>query len=338
MVDSSLGVAPVSGEPAAARERSEGALREWLTVYLKGIMMGAADAVPGVSGGTIALITGIYERLIAAVTALDLGLLALFARAHTADGRARLRAGLVEADVAFLAVLGTGVVTAVVTASRVLEVVLTEARGLTFAFFFGLIAASAVVLYRQVALDAVDRLVAAVAGFVVAFLLTDPSLGGALPNTLPVVFLGGAIAVSAMVLPGISGSFLLLLLGQYTFLVASLTAFTDGLLALGSPELVAAGTVVVTFVAGAAVGLLSVAHAVKWALEARRGATLAFLVSLMIGALRLPVAEVAEATAAWTLGTAALTVGVALVGGAAVLLADRYTDDIDYDVEPAARS
>jgi putative membrane protein len=325
----------VTGEPAAAREQSGVAIQAWLAVYLKGVLMGAADAVPGVSGGTIALITGIYERLIAAVTALDLGLLALFGRAHTAEGRARLRAGLAEADVAFLAVLGTGVVTAVVTVSRVLELALTEARGLTFAFFFGLIAASAVVLYGQVALDSADRLVAAVAGFVVAFVLTDPSLGGALPNTLPVVFLGGVIAVSAMVLPGISGSFLLLLLGQYTFLIGSLTAFTDGLLALGSPELVAAATVVVTFVAGAAVGLLSVAHAVKWALEARRGATLAFLVSLMVGALRLPVVEVADATATWTPATAALTVGVAVVGGAAVLLADRYTDDIDYDVEPA---
>jgi len=326
----------MSGEPAAARERRAVAVREWLAVYLKGVLMGAADAVPGVSGGTIALITGIYERLIDAVTALDIGLLALVFGAHTGEGRSRLRAGLVEADVGFLVVLGTGIVTAVVTVSRLLDYALGTARGLTFAFFFGLIAASAVVLYRQVALDSADSVVAAVAGFVVAFLLTDPTLGGALPNTLPVVFLAGAIAVSAMVLPGISGSFLLLLLGQYEFLVDTLTAFVDGLIALGRDGLLEAGATVVTFVAGAVVGLLSVAHAVNWALEARREATLAFLVSLMVGALRLPVAEVAASTPEWTAAAAAGVLGAALVGGVAVLLADHYTDDLEYDIDASA--
>ncbi len=323
----------MSGEPAAARERRAVAVREWLAVYLKGVLMGTADAVPGVSGGTIALITGIYERLIDAVTALDAGLLALLFGAHTSEGRARLRTELVEADVGFLVVLGTGIFTAVVTVSRLLDFALAAARGATFAFFFGLIAASAVVLYRQVALDSADSITAAVAGVIVAGLLTDPSLGGALPNSLLMVFLAGAIAVSAMVLPGISGSFLLLLLGQYGYLVDTLTAFVDGVIALGGDGLTDAAVTVATFVTGAVIGLLSVAHAVRWALEVRREATLAFLVSLMVGALRLPVAEIAASRSVWTAPAAAAVIGAALVGGAAVLLADHYTDDLEYDVE-----
>jgi putative membrane protein len=306
----------------------------WLGVYLRGICMGAADAVPGVSGGTIALITGIYERLIAAITALDPRLLGDALGVHTAEGRERFVAGLVRADVAFLVVLGLGVVTAVVTVSRVMELALHAYRAETFAFFFGLIAASAVVLYGEVSVDTPGRVGAAVLGFAAAFVLAGVTEGSAVPHSPAVIFGAGAVAITAMILPGVSGAFLLLLLGQYDHLVTTLSDFVDRLLAVatgGDPgALVDPAVTVVSFVAGAAVGLLTVAHVIRWALSNYRAATLTFLVSLMVGSLRLPVAEVLENGAPWTPVSVGSVLALALVGAVLVLGLDRYTDDLDY--------
>jgi putative membrane protein len=131
-----------------------------------------------------------------------------------------------------------------------------------------------------------------------------------------------------MVLPGISGSLLLLLLGQYEYLVGVLHDFVDALVGLVDGGTVASvlgpGTVVTTFVAGALVGLFSVAHVIRFALERRREATLAFLVSLIVGALRAPAERIDAATAAWDVRTTAVLVLAAVVGAAVVLLFDRY--------------
>jgi len=311
-------------------------VREWGVVYLKGAFMGTADAVPGVSGGTIALITGIYDRLIAAVTALDPAVLALVPAAGSADGRARLRARLVEMDVAFLVVLVAGVFTALLTVSRLLEAALSDFRALTFAFFFGLIAASALILYGEVSVDTPGRFTAGIGGFGIAFVVSDRALAGALPTTTPITLLAGAIAVSAMILPGISGSLLLLLLGQYDHVVGTVKRFGDGLLAAvagGSADLIGPATTLTVFSTGALVGLFTVAHAVKIALARYRAATLTFLVSLMVGSLRRPAQEVLANTPAWTTARIGTTLGVALVGALAVVLADRYTSELEYDGE-----
>lgn len=303
-------------------------IRSWATVYLKGIAMGAADSVPGVSGGTIALITGIYERLIRALTALDPRVLEHVPDLDSADGRRRLLADFRAMDAFFLIVLGLGIATSIVTISRVVHAALGLARPQTFAFFFGLIAASAVVLYDQLSIDTRFELGAAVVGFVVAFLISGVSGGGGFGHALPVVFLAGAVAVSATVLPGISGAFILLLLGQYEFLTGTLTAFVDGLLALGANDLLSNLAVVLTFCVGAAVGVVTIAHAVKHALERRRDATLAFLVSLMVGSLRLPIIEVVDGVEATAVADVTTALGAALVGGVAVLVLDYYTEDI----------
>jgi putative membrane protein len=302
----------------------------WLAVYLKGAAMGAADTVPGVSGGTVALIVGVYERLVTAITELDPLAVLLLGDVHTSEGRTALVTRLREMEVPFLLALGGGIVTAVVTLSRVLEVALSEYPGPTFAFFFGLIAASAVVLYGEVDIGTPRRLAVAVGGVVAAFVLTGP-IAAALPSTLPVVFLAGSVAVTAMVLPGISGSFLLLVLGQYEFMIETLGDFVDAVFATvtgRSADLVASGGVVVTFCAGAAVGLLTVAHVIRWALDHYRAATLAFLVSLMLGALRLPAREVAKNTAQFTPGTVAVLAGAGAAGAVLVLGLDHVTVDL----------
>lgn len=318
--------------PTAAEE-SRGRAREWATVYLKGACMGAADAVPGVSGGTIALITGIYERLIDAVTALDPGVLALVPELGRAEGRRRLRERLVEMDVLFLIVLVSGVFTSLLTVTRLLDVALADYRAYTFAFFFGLIAASALVLYGEVHVDTLPRVGAGLAGFVLAFVVSDRALAGALPTTLPVTFVAGAIAISAMVLPGVSGAFLLLVLGQYEFVSGIPRAVLSGVLEAidgNTAPLLDALAPFAAFMAGALVGVFSVAYAVRAALRRYREATLTFLVSLMVGALRLPATEVAVNIGELAPRSVVSVFVPAVVGIVAVLLLDRHTDDLEY--------
>ncbi|WP_256403613.1 DUF368 domain-containing protein [Halorubrum salinum] len=310
--------------------------RDWITLYLKGIAMGSADAVPGVSGGTIALIVGIYERLIAAVTAVDPDrirrVLAGVRPANLPDARAAFR----EVDGAFLLVLGAGIATAVVVVLSGVDYLLATRPVATYGFFFGLIAASAAVLLGDVALDTPRRKAAALAGFALAFLASGAA-ATSLGNPLPIVFVAGAVAVSAMVLPGISGSLLLVVLGQYEYMSGTVGRAIDGLAALalgnGTDALVETLPPVATFLAGGVVGLFTIAHAVRYALERARAATLAFLVSLVVGALRAPVVEVsvrlAESGESWRAAAPRFALA-ALVGATLVLVLDRYSAAIEY--------
>jgi len=313
-----------------------GTVRDWLVVYLKGVCMGAADTVPGVSGGTIALITGIYERLVTAIAAFDLEVARDVFGVGAAEGRLALREALRRVDLAFLVVLGLGILTAILGVSRAVEFGLVTYPGPMNAFFFGLIAASAVVLYREVSLDTPRQWAAAVLGAGFAFWLTGATAGGDVPHGLPVVLVTGAVTSSAMLLPGISGAALLYVLGQYAFMIDALHTFVDALVGLAAggdvARVVTSGAVVVTFLVGVAAGLVTVSHVVRWALRRDRATTLTVLVSLMVGALRLPAAEVLSATARWTAGTALAIVLAALVGVALVLTLDWFTGDLEYEL------
>jgi len=311
-------------------------LRAWVTLYLKGVAMGSADAVPGVSGGTIALIVGIYERLIAAVTAIDPArirrVLAGVRPANLPDARAAFH----EVDGAFLLVLGAGIGTAVVVVLSGVNYLLTTRPVATYGFFFGLIAASAAVLLDDVALDTPRRKAAAVAGFLLAFLASGVASAG-LGSSLPVVFVAGALAVSAMVLPGISGSLLLVVLGQYEYMSGTVSEAVDGAVAFltgnGGDALVETLPTVATFLVGGVVGVVTIAHTVQYALARARSATLAFLVSLVVGALRAPLLEVAvrlsESGESWRAAAPRFALA-ALVGAAFVFVLDRYSAAIEY--------
>ena len=310
------------------------AVREWAAVYLKGAAMGAADAVPGVSGGTIALITGIYERLVGAIASLDpeeaLALLPLLPRLGDASARRELGDALSEMEVPFLLVLGVGVLSAVVTVANAVDVAYHEYPGLTFAFFFGLIAASVVVLLGEVSADTPGRIAAGVVGFAFAFVLSGLSHGNVLPGGLAVMFVAGAVAICAMVLPGVSGSLILLTLGKYETMTGAVSEATDALFAGALGDAVDPVSTLVVFSGGALVGILTFARVVEWALDHYRAATLTFLVALMAGALRAPAIEIADATAAWTAATVAPLLAAGVVGAGAVLALDATTDDLDY--------
>jgi putative membrane protein len=301
-------------------------------VFCKGLFMGAADTVPGMSGGTVALVTGIYERLIAAITGFDPRDLRHVLRVHRPEGRAGLRQTLADVDAPFLLALGAGVLTAVATVAGVVEVVAEQSPGPLNAFFFGLIAASAVVLFGEVDLDArrvVVGLVAALVAFAVTGVTGD---GGVASESLLVLYLAATLAASAMVLPGVSGAFLLLVLGQYDRFLGLVTDVTGALpAAVGGTvtPLVDPLVGVAVFGAGAVTGVLSVGHVVGWALANYRGLTLAALVGLLVGGLRLPAAAAAAVTAP-TPAALAPVLGAAALGAAVLLGFDYLTDDLDY--------
>ncbi|MFB6087553.1 MAG: DUF368 domain-containing protein [Haloarculaceae archaeon] len=311
-------------------------VREWATTFVVGLFMGTADAVPGVSGGTIALIAGIYERLIAAITNVTPGRAVRFLQALNPLAETSVRetvAVIEEVDAWFLVALLAGIVAAVVTVTRIVHVAEQETPALLFGAFFGFIAASAVILVREISITSTAEGAAALAGFLVAFFLsgTETLLAG---GGLLVVFVAGAIGVSAMILPGISGSLLLVILGQYIRMTETLSEFVDALIAAatGGPvdPVVEHGTVVVAFVVGGLVGLFTVARLVRRALVWNREVTFAFLVALVVGALRAPVQQTGEKVG---FSTAVLVAfgGAAVVGAAVVLALDWYAVDLDLE-------
>lgn len=308
-------------------------MRELLAVYCKGFSMGTADVVPGVSGATIALIVGIYDRLIAAITAIDPRELEPALALHEPQSRAALVAALDRMDVPFLIALGLGVSTAIVVLSRVMHAAVTVYPVPTYGFFFGLIAASAIVLYGEVERWTGRRVAVSIVGIVLAAAVTGVTAGD-VSHGPAMVFLAGAVAICAMVLPGVSGAFFLLVLGQYEYMTGILSQFVDGLIGVlrgGSiAPVIDAGAVVAVFGVGAVLGLFTMAHTVKGALDRYRAATLAFLVSLMVGALRLPAVEIQSNLGTTSGGTPTVALVAGLGGAAIVLVFDRYSDDLEY--------
>lgn len=308
--------------------------REAVTIYLKGIAMGAAATVPGVSGGTIALIAGIYDRFIEALTRLDVGLIKLLPGIASTDGRARLIDAIIERDIAFLIALFLGILTAVLTLARVINAALGAYPGPTFAFFGGLIGASAVVLYDRRWLSRPHHVGAAIAGFSIAYVVTGATATDVFPETLFMIFIAAMFAITGMVLPGLSGSFILLIFGQFEYLTGVVTSFGDNVTALASngevESLVADLVVLGTFIVGAIIGFLTTAYAVRESLDRYPGATFAFLVSLMVGALRLPILEVADATEP-SMGPILTVVAAALAGVLLIAVLERATTSVGYD-------
>ena len=312
-------------------------VREWLRTMAIGICMGSADAVPGVSGGTIALIAGIYGRLIAMITAVTPErVVTLLAALTPFDGGFEFRRALGvfdRIDGWFGLALLTGILTAIVIVTRLVHIFSESAPALLFGFFFGLIAASAVVLLREIDFDSPLRIGAGILGFAIAFFLAGPVTvldGGG----LAIVFVAGAVGVSAMILPGISGSLLLVILGQYIRMSETLSRFIDGSLALLTGgdlgQVLADGVTVVTFVLGGLVGLFTIARLVRRALDRNRQATMAFLVALVVGALRAPVQETSELVG-FSQPVVVSFAGAAVVGALLLLVLDWYAVDLDLD-------
>lgn len=232
-------------------------------VYLRGMLMGAADIVPGVSGGTMAFITGIYDTLIDSIRAFDLACLRLVLRGQ-------IKAAWQHVNGPFLLALALGIATSIVSLARVISWLLENHPVPLWAFFFGLILASALVLLRQVGKWTAARVSCLLAGALIALTIAlspvvDLNIG------MAGVFLSGFVAICAMILPGISGSFILVLLGMYATVLGALKSLDLAFIAVLG--------------AGAVAGLLCFSRLLHWLLHHFHQATMALLTGFLFGSL-----------------------------------------------------
>lgn len=234
-----------------------------LGIFLRGMMMGAADIVPGVSGGTVAFITGIYDTLLTSIRAFDIAFLQRVLRLDVRGAWEHVNGG-------FLLALLLGIATSIFSLARMISWLLETWPVPLWAFFFGLILASALVLLREVKQWNASRLLCLLAGAATAvFIALSPT--ASLQLGLAGVFLSGFLAICAMILPGISGSFILVLLGMYG------TVLT----ALKSLDLV----FILVFAVGAGAGLLCFSRLLHWLLHRFHQATMALLTGFLFGSL-----------------------------------------------------
>ncbi len=239
--------------------------RDWLFLFLKGAAMGAADVVPGVSGGTIAFITGIYARLLNALKTLHpLTLSILWKKGFVAFWQA--------IDGWFLLVLFSGILSSILSLAKLINFLLDNYTILVWSFFFGLVSASVVYLFRQVPQWRKQEFLAIIIGVVIAvsISLLRPSQ---LPDTWWMLFIAGFIAICAMILPGISGSFILLIMGMYSVFIQALSDLN--FLFLGS------------FGLGCLLGLLAFSHLLSFLLKRHFSIMLATLTGFLIGSLNI---------------------------------------------------
>jgi putative membrane protein len=238
---------------------------KFIGVFLRGVMMGAADIVPGVSGGTIAFITGIYDTLLASIRAFDLTFLSLLLRGD-------IRAAWAHVNGGFLAALLLGIGTSILSLARVISWILENHPVPLWAFFFGLIFASAVVLLRQVEGWTLPRAACLLAGVLVAGLIAFSPVAN-MDFGLAGVFLAGFLAICAMILPGISGSFILVLLGMYSTVLTAVKSLDLMFL--------------LVFILGCGAGLLFFSRILYWLLHRFHQATMALLTGFLFGSLAI---------------------------------------------------
>lgn len=241
-----------------------------ISLILKGMAMGIAEAIPGVSGGTIAFITGIYERLLKSIGAI-LGI-----KVAGTFRREGFRPAWKEADGTFLLQLGGGMVIGIGIAVVAITYLLEHYPTVVWGFFFGLIISSAIYVARQIKEWNVGTAIFLIVGAIVAYFLTtiNPLAGSSSPI---LVFFSGMIAISALILPGVSGSFILVLLGMYTVVFGAVRGLAEG--HEGSLLIVAC------FGAGCLVGLALFAKLLTWTFKTYPNRTFALLTGFMIGSL-----------------------------------------------------
>ena len=238
-------------------------IKEHLILILKGMGMGAADVVPGVSGGTIAFITGIYEELINSIKSVNLNAIKLFFSGKFTEFWKAING-------TFLLSVFIGIGISIFSLAKGLEYLLNHFPILVWAFFFGLIVASAVYVARTIKKWNLGTITAGIAGIAVAYFITIISPAEA-NTTYWFIFIAGSIAICAMILPGISGSFILVLLGMYKFILE----------AVGNLEI----AVILTFMAGAVLGIIAFSNVLSWLLKKYHNITIAILAGFMVGSL-----------------------------------------------------
>ena len=241
----------------------ERGLKDYALLMLKGVGMGAADVVPGVSGGTIAFIVGIYDELIDSIKSINGKSLKLF---FTGKWGAFWKA--INGN--FLISIVAGIAVSVFSLAKVITWLLTDHPVMVWAFFFGLVLASTWFVGKDIKEWNKKTIPAFIIGVAVAYYITVATPAET-PSNLFFIFLCGAIAICAMILPGISGSFILVLLGKYFYIMEAVKTFDI--------------VTLLVFLAGACIGITTFSRVLSYALKNFRNITLAVLTGFMLGSL-----------------------------------------------------
>jgi len=250
---------------------------DYLIITLKGLAMGAADVVPGVSGGTIAFISGIYQELIDSINNVNVSALKTLKK----DG---LKAAWKQVNGSFLLALLTGIGISILTFSKIITHLLETQPILVWSFFFGLIIASITLIWKEITSWKLVDILFLLIGITVSYYITIARPVSS-PDSYWYLFLSGFIAIIAMILPGISGAFILLLMGSYETVIGTINTFREGLTTANSEILTQALLKLGVFAVGAIIGLKSFSKILHWMFEHHKNTTLTLLVGFMVGSL-----------------------------------------------------
>ncbi|MEZ6040886.1 MAG: DUF368 domain-containing protein [Planctomycetaceae bacterium] len=272
-----VSTAPASGTLQSGQDHFDdpgrtGNVRADLKTVGCGFLMGAADIVPGVSGGTVALILGIYPRLVGAISRVDSRLLLAVTKRRWSEAATHL-------DLRFLAALGFGILAGIGSLASLMKHLLVHHRSLTYACFAGLIFASTLLVARHIHRWSMQTLGAALLGTIVALRLVTLDAMHSPPDTSWYLFLCGMIGITAMILPGISGAFILVLLQRYFYIVETLKELLHG--NISAQTLIP----VIVFSFGCLTGLLLFSRVLRWLLTHHEQLTMAILCGFMLGAM-----------------------------------------------------
>ena len=273
-------------------------------IFLKGLAIGVCDVIPGISAGTIAFITGIYTRLIEGIKAYSpASLIRLFDKKQRKDVIKSL-------DLGFFIPLILGIGIALYIASYFIPYLLQQYFVFTMSFFIGLVVASAFYIFTHITQHNKFNHLMGVFGFVLGFSLAYIIPLEATPTYL-FIFLAGFIALCATLLPGISGSYILLILGQYEFVYTSIHMISERYMYL------------LAFFVGALLGIMLMARIVSYALHHWKSPTLYLLLGLVLGSLNTPVKRIISDEFVWSLGNSLFVLILFILGAGIVLLLER---------------
>lgn len=248
-------------------------MKDNVLLFLKGVLMGICDLIPGISGGTIAFVTGIYLRLINAVKNISFKLIIDLLNPK------KFKSVIKKADLGFLMVLALGIGTAVLAGSRIIIYVLDRYFAFALSFFVGLILSSSKIIYDHIENHTFKNIFFGFIGLLFGVLLSFFVPAEFTPNLL-IVFFGGFFAISAMFLPGISGAFILLIMGLYEFMLNVLHNLLENI------------TYFITFIFGALLGMATISRLISFLFRKDKCRTLYVLLGLVIGALSTPLKNI----------------------------------------------
>lgn len=250
---------------------------DYFLITLKGLAMGAADVVPGVSGGTIAFISGIYQELIDTINKVDFS----FFSSWKKNG---FKIAWQQINGNFLVALLSGIAISILSLSKVITHLLATQPILVWSFFFGLVIASIYFVGKQITDRKFSTILFFIIGTIISYYITvvEPV---ASPDSYFYLFISGFIAIIAMILPGISGAFILVLMGSYAIVIGTINQFREGLTTLDFDLIYKSALKLITFAIGAILGIKLFSKILNWMFDNYRNATMAVLTGFMLGSL-----------------------------------------------------